>query len=330
VFSELLAAYNARLIEGSGWIYALLNLPSQGDNWQEKLEEAVSNGRQILHDNFDLDLTIAISQRVQGLNRVRQAYVWARDTLAARQPGAEGLIAAWRREGGEQAREMLSGELDGRARRLEQLASSGDAEGAQEELKGFKKAAAHEPGWVVRLQCATLLQGILQNLSLRFSMEETEPLTQRVQQYMEAAPAGDGFGELGKIIAAACALSAAGGENVRRAEIARQAEAYIQENYAESCMSISRVADHLNLTASYVSALYKRQTGQAMLDTINLTRIRHAKLLLSGSHMSLEQVAEQVGYCDSSSFIRTFKKYEGQTPGQYRTLKARTGREMGA
>ena len=330
VFSELLAVYNARLIEGNGWIYALLNLPAQGDNWQEKLEEAVSNGRQILHDNFDLDLTIVLSQRVQGLNRVRQAYVWARDALAARQPGIEGLIAAWRKEDGEQPREMLSGELESRARRLEQLAATGDADGAQAELKEFKKAAAQEPGWAVRLQCATLLQGVLQNLSMRFSREETEPLCQRVQQYMEAAPAGDGFGELGRIIAAACKLSSAGSENVRRAEIARQAEAYIQEYYAQSSMSISRVAEHLNLTASYVSALYKRQTGQAMLDTINLTRIRHAKLLLSGSHMSLEQVAEQVGYCDSSSFIRTFKKYEGQTPGQYRATKARAGREIGA
>lgn len=325
VFSELLAGYNARLTELHGWTYALLCLPAGSDAWQEKLEEALLSGRHILKDNFDLGLTVAVSFRVQGLHKISQAYGWARDALASRQPGADELLLYWKRETAQLPVERLTEEIEAIARRLEQLTASGELEEAKRQIHLMKKAAAALPGWTVKMQCAVLLQGIMQNLSLRFTREEVEPVSQHVQQYMESPPAKDDFLELIQIVEGACALGAAANENVRRTDIARTADEYIQEHYAQSSMSISRVAEHLNLTASYASALYKRQTGQAMLDTINLTRIYHAKLLLTGSHMSLEQVAEKVGYYNSSSFIRAFKKYENITPGQYRALRTKAG-----
>jgi two-component system, response regulator YesN len=329
VFSELLAGYNSRLTELHGWTYALLCLPASMDAWQEKLEETLINGRQILKDNFDLGLTVAVSFRVQGLHKISQAYGWVRDTLASRQPGADELLLYWKRESAKQPVERLTEEIEAVARRLEQLTAAGELEEAKQQIHLMKKAAVALPGWTVKLQCAVLLQGILQNLSLRIAHEDVESVSHHVQQYMEAPPAKDDFLELTSIVEEACALSAASNENLRRSDIARKADEYIQEHYAQSSMSISRVAEHLNLTASYASSLYKRQTGQAMLDTINMTRIHHAKLLLTGSHMSLEQVAEKVGYYNSSSFIRAFKKYESITPGQYRALKGKSGGETG-
>ena len=329
VFSELLAGYNARLTELHGWTYALLCLPAGGEGWQDKLEEALVSGRQILKDNFDLGMTIAVSFRVQGLHKISQACGWVRDALAARQQGADELILSWKRESARMPAERLTEEVEAILRRIEQWTAAGDWEAAKHQIQLMKKAAASLPGWTVKMQCAVLLQGIMQSLSLRFSPQEAAPVSQRMQQYMEAPPAKDDFPELSRIVEAACALNAAANENVRRADVARKADEYIREHYAQSCMSISRVAEHLNLTASYASALYKRQTGQAMLDTINLTRIHHAKLLLTGSHMSLEQVAEKVGYYNSSSFIRAFKKYESITPGQYRARKGKAPGEAG-
>jgi AraC-like DNA-binding protein len=321
VFSELLVGYNARLTELHGWTYALLCLPANMDAWQEKLEETLLGGRQILKDNFDLGMTVAISFRVQGLHKISQAYGWVRDALASRQPGSDELLLYWKRESAKLPVERLTEEIEAIARRLEQLTAAGELEEAKQQLHLMKKAAAALPGWTVKMQCAVLLQGILQNLSLRISREEAAPVSRRIAQYMEAPAAKDDFVELSRIVEEACSLSAASNENLRRSDIAHKADEYIQEHYAQSSMSISRVADHLNLTASYASALYKRQTGQAMLDIINMTRIHHAKLLLTGSHMSLEQVAEKVGYYNSSSF----KKYENITPGQYRALKTKGG-----
>ena len=278
-----------------------------------------------MQENFDLGMTIAVSHKVQGLHKIRQAYNWVRDALAARQPGAQEVLVYWKQVKPQPTLDKSSEKVEAAVRRLAQLAAAGDTEGAMNELKALKKAAALLPGWSVRMQFTVLLQELLQNLTLRFSADEVAAVAQRVQQYMEAPPSKDDFAEMNHIIKEACALSSAAGENVRRADVARKADQYIQENYMKSSMSISSVAEYLNLTASYASALYKRQTGQAMLDAINLTRIHHAKLLLTGSHMSLEQVAQQVGYFNSSSFIRTFKKYEGVTPGQFRSLNGNTG-----
>jgi AraC-like DNA-binding protein len=323
VFSELLVGYNARLTELHGWTYALLCLPASMDAWQDKLEETLRSGRQILKDNFELGLTVAVSFRVQGLHKVSQAYGWVRDTLASRQPGADELLLCWKLESAQLPAERLTEEIEVILRQIEQLTAAGDWEGAKQQIHLMKKAAVSLPGWTLKMQCTVLLQEIMQNLSLRFPPEEIESVTQRIQQYMEAPSAKNDFLELSYIVGSACALCLSANDNVRRVDIARKADEYIKENYFKSSMSISRVAEHLNLTASYASALYKRQTGQAMLDTINMTRIHHAKLLLTGSVMSLEQVAEKVGYYNSSSFIRTFKKYENITPGQYRALKAK-------
>ncbi len=323
VFTELLAAYNARLIELHGLTYALLCLPSGAEGWQEKLEETILGGRQILKENFDLGVSIAASQMVQGLHKIRHAYTWVRDTLAARQPGTDEVNLHWKQAVPVKPADQAADQMEAMTRRLEQYVAAGDVQKAQEQVKEMKKEAALLPGWKVRMQCTVLLQGMMQNFTLRFSSEEVAAVAQQVQQYMEAPPSKDDFAELMGIVKAACDLVAGAGENARRADIARKADQYIQENYMMSSLSISSVAEHLNLTASYASALYKRQTGQAMLDAINLTRIHYAKLLLTGSHMSLEQVAQQVGYYNSSSFIRAFKKYENITPGQYRALKSK-------
>ncbi len=329
VFGELLAGYNARLIEQSGMIFALLCVPA-AEGWQEKLVETLKSGRQILKDNFDLRMAIALSGRLQGLGRVRQSYGWVRDALAAHQAGSAELLLYTSGPSAQKPVEQAAEELEAAMRRLEQMVAAGEAQEARAEIKTVKRTAAELPNFLVKMQCVLLLQGILQNLSLRFFREEVAAVSQSIQQYVESPHAKDDFGELLRIVEAACALSATANENVRRAEIARKADDYIRDHYASSGMSISSVAEHVGLTPSYASALYKRQTGQPMLDAINQTRIRHAKLLLTGTHMSLEQVAEQVGYFNSSSFIRAFKKYENLTPGQYRAIKAKAGEGAGA
>jgi len=55
-----------------------------------------------------------------------------------------------------------------------------------------------------------------------------------------------------------------------------------------------------------------------MLDAINRVRLARAKELLARDGVSIAEAAVRVGYYNSNAFIRTFKKYEGITPGQYK------------
>ena len=61
----------------------------------------------------------------------------------------------------------------------------------------------------------------------------------------------------------------------------------------------------------------KKVTSIGVRDNIHIVRIAKAKeLLMQG--MSVQEIAEKVGYVESRALIRTFKRYEGVTPGQYR------------
>ncbi|MOA16486.1 Bifunctional transcriptional activator/DNA repair enzyme AdaA [compost metagenome] len=95
----------------------------------------------------------------------------------------------------------------------------------------------------------------------------------------------------------------------------------MQQNYSDKNLSVSLIGDQFRLTPQYVSRLFREQTGHGGLhDFISQTRIEAAKaLLLEGT--SIDETASRVGFASSHAFIRVFKKYEGITPGKYKTIQ---------
>jgi AraC-like DNA-binding protein len=97
-------------------------------------------------------------------------------------------------------------------------------------------------------------------------------------------------------------------------------EAYVASNYADQNLSISWLADQLNMNASYLSRFYKEQSGESLVDCINRKRIAVAKLLLKDTGLNMNDIAEQVGFSSNIALIRSFKRYEGITPGKYKEI----------
>jgi AraC-type DNA-binding domain-containing proteins len=96
---------------------------------------------------------------------------------------------------------------------------------------------------------------------------------------------------------------------------------FIQNKYSDENLSITMVADSLNMNPKYISSVYRENTGESIVDFINKTRICEAKKLLRESGMSISDTAVKVGYNNSNALIRSFKKYEGITPGQYKGIE---------
>ena len=95
---------------------------------------------------------------------------------------------------------------------------------------------------------------------------------------------------------------------------------YINNHYADVNLSIVEISQKHGLTRSYLSMLFKNKTGKTLLDHITTVRLDRAKALLKGDKASITETARAVGYSNSSVFIRVFRKYEGVTPGEYKTL----------
>lgn len=99
-------------------------------------------------------------------------------------------------------------------------------------------------------------------------------------------------------------------------EICRQAISLINENLTDSNLNVSMVADRLGVSVSYISRYFKQNIGISPLDYIHTLRIKQVKKLLEEGKHNLNKIAELVGYSNSLSLIRVFKKYEGITPGK--------------
>ncbi|WP_310226456.1 helix-turn-helix domain-containing protein [Paenibacillus qinlingensis] len=101
-------------------------------------------------------------------------------------------------------------------------------------------------------------------------------------------------------------------------QLSQQIITYVKENFSSTDLNITMIGDVFNLTPSYLSKQFKAQTGEALLEHINKTRIEEAKKLLAVQSTSIVDIARRVGYEDINRFNRIFKKYEGITPGKYK------------
>lgn len=105
--------------------------------------------------------------------------------------------------------------------------------------------------------------------------------------------------------------------------ICLKAMEYILENYSNHQLSVSQLGDELKLSPYYVSKLFKQKYELTVSDFVSKTRIKNVKEQLKSTQMSIKTIAEENGFLSSHSLIRTYKKWEGMTPGAYRRQEKR-------
>ena len=93
---------------------------------------------------------------------------------------------------------------------------------------------------------------------------------------------------------------------------------YIKQHYTEN-ISLQSVADHVNLSLSYLSNLFKKELRISFVDYLNRYRIERAKELLIGTQMKSYDIAVQVGFSpEYTYFSKVFKKVTGLNPNEFR------------
>ena len=113
-----------------------------------------------------------------------------------------------------------------------------------------------------------------------------------------------------------CAL---GEEHSRRtSQLFQQINAYMEEHYTDNSLSLTTLADALNVSTASLSREFKRNTGSGYLEHLHKIRIAAAKKYLQESGATIREIAEMVGYDSVLTMTRAFKKYENTTPGSYR------------
>ena len=92
---------------------------------------------------------------------------------------------------------------------------------------------------------------------------------------------------------------------------------YIYSHIKER-ITIEDLADSLGVSASYLSRLFKKETGISVSAYIRRQKIEMAKNLLQYSDYSIIEIANRLSFSSQSHFIQQFREVTGMTPGKYR------------
>ena len=117
----------------------------------------------------------------------------------------------------------------------------------------------------------------------------------------------------------ACIAQAASHQAVTLPPTVQNIRAYLAEHYQQR-ITLEELSAHFFLSPSYLQKLFKRYTNQSPTDYLISLRIAKAKELIRTTQMSFSEIAFSVGIESYSYFIRLFKKQEGMTPKEYKTM----------
>lgn len=92
---------------------------------------------------------------------------------------------------------------------------------------------------------------------------------------------------------------------------------YIEEHLTEK-IELAEIAEHVNLSRTYASAIFKEELGITISEFILNERMLEAKRMLRETDLTVAVIADRLAFCSQSYFTKNFTETEGITPVEYR------------
>lgn len=97
-----------------------------------------------------------------------------------------------------------------------------------------------------------------------------------------------------------------------------RATRYIDKHYADPELTVNETAGHAQVSASYLSTLFRQELSTTFVEYLTKKRLEQAKALLRDTRMRSGEIARAVGYNNSHYFSALFRKTQHCTPSAYR------------
>lgn len=102
-------------------------------------------------------------------------------------------------------------------------------------------------------------------------------------------------------------------------DMAEEIITYINEHFRES-ITVEELASRAGLSQYHFIRTFKKETGLTPHEYLLNTRIATAKYLLKNTGLPIKEICFSTGFSCESVFCGAFKRHQGMTPLQYRTL----------
>jgi two-component system response regulator YesN len=94
-------------------------------------------------------------------------------------------------------------------------------------------------------------------------------------------------------------------------------QAHLNKHIAED-ISLKKLSEEFSLHPTYISQLFKQETGMNYHSYLTKLRIDFAKKLLLNSDFNISQISSMIGFSDYRIFSQVFKRLENITPSQFK------------
>jgi len=92
---------------------------------------------------------------------------------------------------------------------------------------------------------------------------------------------------------------------------------YVINNYNKK-ITIPNLTKQFNINRTTLSKKFISSVGESIISYLNKLRIKMASIILRDTKLPISEVMERVGFSDNAHFLRTFKRYMGVSPKDYR------------
>lgn len=100
--------------------------------------------------------------------------------------------------------------------------------------------------------------------------------------------------------------------------LVRKIKQIVRENYCKADCNVAWIAQQLGMASAYIGRTFGKCTGVSLVEYITEYRMKKAKELLTTRVISVNEVAQKVGYLDPCYFTKVFRERTGRPPSEYR------------
>lgn len=96
--------------------------------------------------------------------------------------------------------------------------------------------------------------------------------------------------------------------------------AYIEKKLADKNLNVSMISEAVGTIPQRLIPMFQKQLGMGIAEYVNAQRIEKAVQLLTTTKLKVNQISDRVGYSNTDTFTRNFRKLLGSTPTEYRQI----------